>query len=263
MSAVEGDNEAIVPVISGETGQAIVAVVGLALWAQLVIQGLGTEVSVTSPSPIVLAAYVAPPIVLIAGTYLGSLALLLFLFPLAMLPAVAFVPSADAASYFTPWSMARVGATFALYQALAAAWGTSSRIAATAGREVVESVDASVDPYRTHVLMRLVPFLLLWLVPTYAIFFDAAVVGTFNQSFGDAASIAQVFVSTTLFLAWSIVGYTSFIVPALNLEYDRRKLRRAYQPGAKAIEPRRSKIRIGVVVGLGCAAVSLILLMTS
>lgn len=262
MNRAESDSDVFEPVVAGEMGRAIVAIVGLALWAQLIFPGLGTEVGLTAPSPVVLAAYVAPPIVLIAGTYLSSVPILLFVFPLLLLPAVAFVPDADAASYFTAWSMGRIGATFAIYQALGSAWATTARVTTPTQRELLEEIDESVLPYRTHVLSRLPPFLLFWLVPTYGIFFDSAVVGTFNQSFGEAARIAQIFVSTSIFLAWAIVGYTSFIVPALNLEYDRRKLRRRYRAGSKFVDKRKAFFRLAGWVGGGTIVFLIIFFIT-
>lgn len=252
--AAATDREVYEPVVSGTTGRAIVAVVGLALWAQLILQGLATEVGLDQPSPVLLAAYVAPPIILIAGTYLHSLPVLLIVAPLSLLPAVALLPEAEKSIFFTPWSMGRIAATLALYLALASAWATSSRLARPLGRAEVSTDDTTVLAYRNHILGRVAPFLLLWLVPTYAIYFDPAVAGTFLQSFGPDATVAQVFVSTVLFLLWAILAYTSFIVPALNLEYDRRRLIRRFEGEGAVVQPKKVLVRIAVTAGFGILA---------
>lgn len=206
--------------VLSQYGLVIALVLGVGLWVQLASFTLRQELG-GQPGLIRMLAFVVPFAALGAGAWLRSAIWLLALFPMSLLPPLFLTPDGLAASFGDPWSAARVCASFALYLALVSTWVGGVE---THGR--VEHSESSSRPggvYRRHVLMRVVPLLLWWTVPTYAVFWDSAIVGTLVQSFGDDARIAQVFISLVAFFGWCIVAYMSFIVPTLNLEYDLRR----------------------------------------
>ena len=56
-----------------------------------------------------------------------------------------------------------------------------------------------------------------------------------------------------MFFVWAVMAYTLFLVPALNLEYDRRRLRKDMDAVAEEFASGRRWIRLGVEAFLVCA----------
>lgn len=237
-------------------GPAVAVILGVSVWAQLASFTLRDEIAV-DPGPLRVLAFLIPFIALVAGVWFRSAIALLALFPMALLPPLFLTPDGAAASFADPWSAARVCASFALYLALVSAWLGAVDVSPKIRRG--QARQRGGEEYRRHVYTRLVPLLLWWAVPTYAIFWDPAIVGTISQSYGDDARVAQLFLSTLVFFGWCVIGYMSFIVPSLNLEYDRRRIERKAVALVNTTD--RSTITRRLVVTFAVAAGSTFLLL--
>lgn len=204
-------------------GPTMAVILGVSLWVQLASFTLRADAVPVSALARVLSLAL-PFVALLVGVWTRSAVAVLALFPMSLIPPLLLTPDGSAASFGDPWSAGRVCASLALYLSLASAWLSSGNI--EAAPELEESVvhrglGAEV---RRHIYPRLIPLLLWWAVPTYAIFWDPAIVGTLTQSHGADARVAQLFASTAIFFGWAVVAYMWFIVPSLNLEYDRRQI---------------------------------------
>ncbi len=236
---------------------AATALLGVSLWAQLAIFGLRNELQ-AGAQPGRLLLYMLPLAFLAAGMVLKRAVLVLAGFPLGLLPAAVIASQLEAAP-FQPWAAGQACLSLAIFLAVGGSWLSSGSV-----RDGVESVGVATTvagEYRRHVYGRLVPLLLLWSVPIYAIFWDPAIVGTIAQGHGENALTAQIFIATVLFFAWCVVAYMYYIVPALNLEYDRRRVRRDVRELGEEMSPERARKRFLRSTLLTVVAVVLLLVM--
>lgn len=236
-------------------GPAVAVVLGVSLWIQLASFTVRGDVAVSGLRRAL--AIGLPLIALVGGVAMRSRIALLAFFPMALLPPLLLTPDGAAASFGDPWSAARVCASMALFAALVSAW--LSGVESEATSEVKTPRPGFATDARRYVYPRLVPLLAWWLVPTYALFWDPAVVGTIEQSFPDNARIAQIFASTVVFFGWAVVAYMWFIVPSLNLEYDRRQMRRDAE-ALVAATPRDIVRRIGITTLVTFVLIAVLLL---
>lgn len=241
-------------------GPAVAVILGVSVWVQLASFTVRGDVAVSSMSRAL--AIGLPLVALLGGVYFRSAIVLLAFFPMTLLPPLLLTPDGAVASFGDPWSAGRACASVALFLALVGAWLGS----------VEEDSETTADPTRArrgyatdarrYVFPRVMPLLLWWAVPTYALFWDPAIVGTLQQSFAEDARIAQMFASVMMFFAWAVVAYMWFIVPSLNLEYDRRQFRRDAR-ALVADEPRTILRRIGITAIVTLVVLAALLILVS
>ena len=238
-------------------GPAIAVVLGVSLWAQIALFALRDELA-GGAGPLRLLLFLVPFGVLGVGVWLRSNVTLLAVFPLALLPPAAVVAARGQAAALDPWTAAQLCATMALYLALVSNWLGATRGEDRIRREEPTSERARI--YRRFVYPRLLPLLLLWAVPTYAIFWDPAIAGTILQNHPENPAIAQIFMAMLVFFAWCVAAYMSFVVPSLNLEYDRRRIDREIQAIGADAEPRAVVRRIGIASAFAIVITFILLL---
>lgn len=255
---LEEQNESVPTFQWGKYGAVIVGVLGVSMWLQLGLPGLMVEFRFPEPRPWMLLLYVIPLIALYAAVVTRHAALALLVFPISLLPAIAGLPEADQALVHGGLAMARIGGTVAVYLAVASAW-----IASIDTRD--ESAPVGTEHqngrhYRRYVFSRLVAMLLVLLVPLYAVLFDPVIVSTIEQNHPNSEGVAQNFLSLLVFFFWAVVAYTHFLVPALNLEYDRRKTRAKIRELRRGEDPRGRVLRLAIEGGIVLSFVIVIFL---
>ena len=184
--------------------------------------------------------------ILVAVALKNPAALTVF-FPLSALPVLAVLPPDYSALLHEDGTPIRIAATLGIYLALASSWVASK------GTDIVDD-DAIPDEARAlwmrrFVWSRLALMVLLFLVPTYALFGDSTIVATLNQTHAGYSEVGRIFISLMIFFGWCAMAYMAFIIPSLNLEYDRRRLRRDAETMRRGYD-RRRWVRVGVECSL-------------
>lgn len=239
-------------------GPVVAVVLGLSLWVQLASFAFGDQAG-PGGTPLRLLAFVLPLFALGAGVWFRSAAALLALFPMSLVPPLLIVPEGLGASFGDPASAATVCASMALYLALVSSWLTGAEFEGEPSVDG-EARDRRAAHYRRAIYPRILPLVLWWAVPTYAIFWDGAVVGTIARNFGEGAPVAQLFLSMVIFFAWCVVAYMYFIVPSLNLEYDRRRIEREIRDAVPDDTPRAVVRRLAITAAVTIVATTILLL---
>ncbi len=240
-------------------GPAVSVVLGVSLWVQLTSFAFQQEFGAEG-TPLRLLAFVLPFAALAGGVWFRNAVALLALFPMSLVPPLLLVPDGAGPSFADPMSAASVCASMAVYLSLVSAWLTNADFEAEGPSTDGEVSDPRASTYRRAIYPRILPMILWWAVPTYAIFWDGAVVGTIVQNFGDGAAVAQLFLSMLLFFAWCVVAYMYFIVPALNLEYDRRRIDREVEQAVPDDAPRVAMRRVAITAAVTIVGTVLLLL---
>ncbi len=228
-----------------------VGLLGLSVWAQLCAPTVFAVASPPSPW-IVFTAFVP---IFIAGVSLAtrSGAGCLLLFPVSMLPALAGIPEVARAALFTPFAMIRLSLALSLYLAATGAWLSGTQTV-FGGTSVNQTGQEAGSTYKWFVVSRGLVLLVLLIVPIWAVYLDGTIVATIAMNHPDGEHVAQTFIAMITFFVWSVVAYTQFVVPLLNLEYDRRKIRRKALDSVKKttlpLVMKRLGIETGVIVFL-------------
>lgn len=207
--------------------------------------------------PWLLVVSIAPLLVLIYALQARSPASALLLFPIACLPALSSMPEEARLSLASPLTASRVVLTVALYLAVAGAWLSGTQPAPNEEGASPGPKSTILHPYRWLVYSRGAVLAALLIVPVYAIYFDGTIVATIATNHPGGERVAQTFIAMVAFFVWTVVAYTQFLVPLLNLEYDRRKIRRLAMESVRHASWQRSLKRLGVEA----AAVILVLLL--
>ncbi len=258
--ALRDEEEAIHSFEWGRYGALIVGVLGASLWLQLGVPGLAAEIRFPSPRPWMLILYILPLVALSFAVINRHTALTLLVFPVSLLPAVVGLPEVERAMLRDWLAVLRIGGTVAVYLAVASAWLASkdaSDESAPVGTEYEHG-----RHYRRYVFSRLVPMLLVLVVPLYAVLFDPVIVSTIEQNHPGSEDVAQTFLSLLIFFFWAVVAYTHFLVPALNLEYDRRKTRSRIRTLRRGEDPKARVLRLAVEGGIVLSFVIVIFLVS-
>ena len=204
---------------------AVTLLLGLSLWAQLFGVGALAELQFDSPRQHALLAYLVPLLALGAGVRLRMAMLLLTFFPVLALPGLLMLPDAERLMLAEGLSMVRLSASLALYLAIASAGADVARLAEHA-QPLEPSAEAVTLDYRRFVLARIGVLIVLFIVPLYAISQDAEIAAALLTHYRDKPEVAQTFLGLMHFFAWSVAAYMMVMMPALNLEYDQRRLER-------------------------------------
>ncbi len=229
-------------------------VLGGVLWVQLFWLGLSAEVQFAVPRPWALIAYLLPLAMLAAGVVSRAPVLLLTLFAGSLLPGLVLLAEPERMMLMEGGSLFRVGVSFALFLAIASA-GSGSEL--SHGQvEALDETQASSDVgLQRFVLARLVVLVLLWCIPAYGVYLDPDISRAISINYGDSSGVGQVFLGVVHFFIWSVGAYMMVLVPALNVEYDRRRLGRELRQYAKNWGWKNMVLRIafyGVVAFIAC-----------
>lgn len=217
------------------------ALIGISVWAQLCVPTL-----LEPALPWVKLLSVLPVIVLVAGVVARSPVALLLLVPVSMLPGLAAMPLDARVALSSVWGAGRVVVSVGLYLAVAGVWLAGTQPASAHDEKLDQAPE---NPYRWILYSRAAVLFALLVVPTYAVFFDAPIVSTIASNHLGGERIAQTFIALCAFFVWTVVAYTQFLVPMLNMEYDRRKLQRRALESVRQTTLARSARRVGIEAG--------------
>jgi hypothetical protein len=223
-----------------------VALLGLSVWVQLCAPAV---FAVSSPSPWIVFTAFVPLLVGAVSLSQRSGAGCLLLFPVSILPALVGMPEITRAALYTPFAMLRVVLALALYLAATGAWLSGTQ-AVFGGTTVEHGSDQAGNTYRWFVLSRGAVLVILAIVPIWAVYLDGPIVATIAMNHPGGERVAQSFIAMIMFFVWSVVAYTNFVVPLLNLEYDRRKVRRKALDSVKQTTVPLVLKRLGIESGI-------------
>lgn len=236
---------------------------GVSVWAQLFLMGFVAESQLGQVRFHAILAYMLPLGMLFLGVKLRMAMILLTFMPVLLLPGLVMLPEPERLLLSEGLSMIRLSASLALYLAVAAAGADIIKQPEEAEplTPAQRSADdrASVMDYRSFVLSRIGVLIVLFIVPAYAIFQDPEVGQALATHYRDKPQVAQTFLALMHFFAWSVAAYMMVLMPALNLEYDQRRLNRTLRETAEALSRGSIAKRVGLVVGVvGLVACALI-----
>ncbi|MFW5967199.1 MAG: hypothetical protein ACOCV2_06755 [Persicimonas sp.] len=203
----------------------VVALLGLSLWAQLFALPLYQEFGFADASGAVIFAYIAPLLAWAAGAIWRNSAVVMLVFPLAVIPGIFALPEPSVAQLEQLGGMARIGVTLLAYVAVAA---VSFGGASTGPSERSDERDARrVDGlYPFYFGVRALILLVLLVVTQYAAFYDPTIAEAVAEHYSKRPEAATSFIGLFIFFAWCVAAYTTFVVPLMNVEYDVRRLHR-------------------------------------
>jgi len=231
-------------------------VLGVSLWAQIFGVGVWTELQFSAPRMHALFFYMVPVGVLIAGISTRVPVFLMLLMPAGLLPGLLMLPGPEQQLLMEGWSMVRIGATLSLYLALASAGADVVRLPDEIREEHLDETD--VLDLRRFVWSRVGVLVVLFLIPAYGVYQDPRIASALSANYASAPESARAFLSLLHFFAWSVAAYMMVLVPALNLEYDQRRLSRSLDEARASLSRRRMGLR--VLASFGVTAVVLLIL---
>lgn len=236
-------------------GAIVVGLLGFSVWLQIGLPTLRVDLGESAASGWFLVFDVLALGALLVGLSIRSKATILLVFPGLLIPGLVALPAPEIALLLDGLSALGIVTTTAMFIAVSSAWLSSDGV-----RSGIPDEGASESRpgrnYRRFVWSRVAPMLALLIVPLYGVLFDPAIVSTIAQSYPESAEVAQTFISLTVFFFWAILAYTQFLIPSLNLEYDRRKIRRDLRAMARGESSRRKWVRLSIEVGVVFLVVS-------
>lgn len=232
---------------------------GASLWAQLFGVALVSELGFATPRMYAVFAYLLPLLMLGAGVAWRVGFLLLTLMPVCILPGLALLPPGEQLLLTEAWSMLRLGVSLALYLAVASA-GAQALRPPDEIEPVTTEVSLGLDLKRL-VFARIAALMVLFALPTYAVFVDPTIAANMSRNYPDSPEAARVFLALLHFFSWSVAAYMMVLLPALNLEYDHRRLQREIDEAGDGLSRRSIGLRVAIVsaVALGSLGVMLAL----
>lgn len=193
------------------------------LWAQWLGLGAWTEIQSEDGSAAILALHLLPLGTAAVAVMWNHPAPRLVIFPVSFLPGLALLAEAEWASLAEGGSVLLALVTFGLYLVVAAGRpGVETLEALPSRRLEPEVVDGYAWRFKRFVTIRMTVMAVLFLVITYALFFDPAITATLSEiEVGEQTH--HVFMVVLLYFSWMIVVYMGAILPILNWEHDRRQ----------------------------------------
>lgn len=234
-------------------------VLGAILWVQLFWLGVDAELGFSEPRPWAMLAYFLPLVILAAGVWSRAPVILLTLFAGSLLPGLVLLAEPERLMLMEGGSMLRVGGAFALFLAIASA-GSGSELDTGDIAEDSREQNQVDEELRRFVLARLLVLVMLWCVPAYAVYLDPEIAGHIMDNYGDSTHVGQVFLGVVHFFIWSVGAYMMVLVPALNVEYDRRRLKRELRHYLKGWGWKESGTRIAIYMAVALLGGLLVLM---
>lgn len=219
----------------GSKRSAWMAVPGLAIWAQLFLGAALGELSYADTRLMYLAAYFLPLFVMIAGYWLGRIGWLQIGFIASLLPAFLVLQVEDQPGMDEPLVVIWLCGLVVLFLVMGTDWFAVESITAddieyesietsASGGERRKSIAVLMANHHQHFISRFVVSVWLFGVITYAVFFDPGIQLSIGKFFEGAEQVAVSFLAISMFFVWCMVVYMMIVVPAINLEYDQRRL---------------------------------------
>lgn len=236
---------------------------GVSLWAQLFLIGIWAEGQFDVVRTHALLAYFIPLSLLFVGVKLRMAMVLLTFFPVLLLPGLVMLPAPERLMLAEGLSMVRLSASLALYLAVASAGADVVRQPEEAEALDPQSLNASTLDYKRFILARIGVLIVLFLVPAYAIFQDPEVGAALATHYSEKPEVAQTFLGLMHFFAWSVAAYMMVLMPALNLEYDQRRLNRQLKSTLQELSARTIGKRVILWLCLGGLAFGLLAMLSS
>lgn len=234
--------------------------VGFLFWAQLLMLPFAEELQFSDQRAFATLAYVVPLFALFPAIIFRWPMMSLMIFPASFIPGVLLLPELSVVELQQPLSMFRLGATFVVYLALAgfaSNRGDSVRELETIDRTELEEFDGVYPGYFTLRIVVLVGF---FGALCYAVLADASITASIATNFPENPTVARVFVALFSFFVWCVAAYTMWFLPAMNFEYDVRRLSRRIDD---MVDKERSsiyrRIAIWVVLCLTAGLVALLI----
>ncbi len=195
-----------------------IALLGIALWVQILGSALFGEFQSQTSSFFHVIAYGLPIGVVILGVLLRSQMILLMVFLSSFVPGVTILP--EAFDLMKGAASLRVGLSCLVYilvvsYVFALQYSPDHSILNTSATPLWKNLQQRIE-------VPLVYSFVFFLVLQYAVFGDALIQNTILQSYEDP-TIALISISVSIFFIWCISIYLYFIVPALNFEHELAK----------------------------------------
>jgi len=232
-----------------------VMVLGASLWLQMFWNPLATAFLSGEAGLIYVGVYMLPTLALFVALIVDQPAGYLFFVPGSFVPGMVLLPEPDATALLQLHRTLFVVGTLLIYLFTASLVARGGRTAS--GRvESLEGATRQIEGvYRHYTTLRLAILVVLFGVLVGAGLFDASVTSAIAEHHGEAKLSAQIFIVVFGFFVWCAIAYTTFFIPAANLEYDIRRLSREIDGLAE--DATAIRWRLGLVVGSGGAAVGL------
>jgi hypothetical protein len=200
--------------------------VGVLFWAQLLMLPFAEELQFTDQRALATLAYVLPLFTLFPAVVFRWPLMSLLIFPASFIPGVLFLPELTVNEMLAPWSIARLGTTFVVYLALAGFASNNDQ-----GLQELETIDRGEleefnGVYPGYFIVRIVLLVGFFGVLSFAVLADATVAEAIASSYGDDPMGARVFIALFAFFVWCVAAYTMWFLPAMNFEYDVRRVSR-------------------------------------
>ena len=232
-----------------------VALVGLSLWAQVLMFPFLEELQFSDPRAAASLAYVLPIMVLIPATLFRVSALMLLAFPTSFVAGILALPQPQVDDLMEPWSIIRVGATLLVYLGVAAVGRNENREVTVGTRRHEVTARRLEGLYPMYFAVRIALLVAMLVVLQYAVFFDADVVQAIEANYADAPAGAHTFIALVAFFAWCVAAYVVFFVPLTNLEYGVRRLSRRIDRMGQDARTQLGR-RVGLAVAIAMVAVA-------
>ncbi len=193
-----------------------IALLGIALWVQVLGPALLGEFQSERSSFFHVIAYSIPLFVVVVGVMLRSQIVLLMIFLSSFIPGLVLLP--ESFDLVEGSASVRIGVSCLVY-ILAVSYFFSIQYAP---RKAADSTlrDPNIsEGLQSRLGIRLTYIFLILATLQYAVHGDPLVGRTIAQSYENPA-IAIIVISVSMFFIWCICVYMYFIVPALNFEHE-------------------------------------------
>lgn len=200
--------------------------VGFLFWAQLLMLPFAEELQFSDQRAFATLAYVLPLFALFPAVIFRWPMMSLLIFPASFIPGVLLLPELSVVELQAPFSVLRLGATFVVYLALAGFASNSGD-----GLQALDTIDPSEleefeGVYPSYFAVRIALLVGFFGVLCYAILADATVTKAIAANYTEEPMGARVFIALFGFFVWCVAAYTMWFLPAMNFEYDVRRLSR-------------------------------------